>query len=305
MPVTGAKRPSHATIVAYTALVLALGGSAFAATGGGGGRNNSKAADAHAAHRSNAIKVRCTATRGGRRVACSVVGTRGVIGPRGPAGPKGATGPPGPAGPAGPTSFTQQAAFVGHVLPDGQKPPQFSFVSTGEQTLNGVNVYQQMYTQDGAGGALTDAPGAVQMPLLTPSMLDGTSAALSSVSFCMYSTPQSNPGNSSTSTISVANVSVVQYVQSTATGSVSVAQATSNVGGPAYTPKTMLSQDYSDALTDQSGCLTASTSTPQPIDPDGTLELVVTLHLTASGSGNPNLITNYIGFGRVTTTYAP
>jgi hypothetical protein len=97
--------------------LLALGGTAWAS-----GTNL-----VHAT-RKPAVKVRCTATSGRRKVSCTVVstttgknGATGAAGERGPAGPRGDTGPqgapgqagsPGPAGPSGPTVLTPTPAWV-------------------------------------------------------------------------------------------------------------------------------------------------------------------------------------------------
>ena len=73
-------RPSHATIVAYLALFVALGGSGYAAT----------------RLTKSPLKVRCLASKGGKKVACAVVSvTVGKNGKNGLQGPKGNTGRPG------------------------------------------------------------------------------------------------------------------------------------------------------------------------------------------------------------------
>lgn len=65
---------AHATVIAYVALFLALVGSGYAAV-----RIASSAP----------VKVRCSASRRGKRVSCQVVKGSGV-------GPRGLQGPPGP-----------------------------------------------------------------------------------------------------------------------------------------------------------------------------------------------------------------
>jgi hypothetical protein len=80
------KHINPATIMAFVALVFAITGGAFAATGSGGsGGNTSAKTSASATH------VTLTAS-----AAKSKAKTK--AGPRGPAGPKGATGATGPAG---------------------------------------------------------------------------------------------------------------------------------------------------------------------------------------------------------------
>jgi hypothetical protein len=88
----------HGTVVAWVALFIALGGSGYAAVtiASAGG-----------------VKVRCSASRGHKKVGCKVVKGSGV----GPQGPRGVQGPPGPTGPSGATTLTE--------------PPGYSFSSGG------------------------------------------------------------------------------------------------------------------------------------------------------------------------------
>jgi hypothetical protein len=87
-----------ATVLAFVALVFAITGGAFAATGGSGGNAPAKATAATGRAASltaaTAKKKKPTSTRG-------PAGPRGATGATGPAGPAGATGPGGAQGPAG------------------------------------------------------------------------------------------------------------------------------------------------------------------------------------------------------------
>ncbi len=69
----------HGTVVAYASLFIALGGSGYAAT------------RIATAARSAPVKVRCSASRGGRRIGCQVVRGSGT-GPRGAQGLRGENG---------------------------------------------------------------------------------------------------------------------------------------------------------------------------------------------------------------------
>ncbi len=81
---------SPATAMAFVALVFALTGGAFAATGGGG-------SPSHATLTASAAKAKAKTKAGPRGPA----GPKGAPGATGATGPAGATGPQGPAGPAG------------------------------------------------------------------------------------------------------------------------------------------------------------------------------------------------------------
>lgn len=83
------KHINPATILALVALVFAITGGAFAATGSGGG----------APAKASALVTRGTSVA---VVATTKAKSKTKAGPRGPAGPKGATGATGPAGPVGP-----------------------------------------------------------------------------------------------------------------------------------------------------------------------------------------------------------
>jgi Collagen triple helix repeat (20 copies) len=97
------KHINPATILALAALVFAITGGAFAATGGSGGSGSGSKATAAVTHggavaiAAKKSKKKSTSTRG----PAGPKGATGATGPAGPAGPAGATGPTGPTGPAG------------------------------------------------------------------------------------------------------------------------------------------------------------------------------------------------------------
>lgn len=119
------KHLTPSTAIAFLALVFALTGGAFAATGHGGG-SGSKA----------------TASTALATAAKSKAKSKTKAGPRGPAGPKGATGATGPAGatglagatgPAGPTG----PAGTGTPGTQGPQGPQGEKGEKGEQGIQG------------------------------------------------------------------------------------------------------------------------------------------------------------------------
>jgi hypothetical protein len=91
------KHMNPATAVAFVAMVFAITGGAFAATGGSGGgpaRPGSASADAR-------TDAGATAAKSKSKVKVGPRGPRGAAGSAGPAGPAGPQGPAGPAGTAG------------------------------------------------------------------------------------------------------------------------------------------------------------------------------------------------------------
>lgn len=268
--------PSHGTVIAYLALFLVLGGTGYAASQIGG-----------------AVKVTCSAKREHRKVACKVVGKakRGPAGPQGSRGPQGATGP---SGGEGPTTFTQPPAYT--VDPNNNPNYLTAFVSP---TPNPYFEAQRTVAQDSS--TVTDAHNDVITPLLSPSQIGGTAVKLSSVEFCINIGPNSNPSFTGTSTVSVDKATVYEIDEPKPAGG--AGSGDSNAEPPPYeSPVPLLQQTYTgETMVDD--CLTASASTPQPVNPDGYLVLAVTLGLTTSGG--PGFGTNPIAFGRVTTTYGP
>ncbi len=88
---------SPASILALVALVFAVTGGAYAATGGAGNDNSHATAQASKAKKKKS----------------SSVGKPGPRGPAGPAGPQGPAGPAGPQGPAGAQGASGQAGAAG------------------------------------------------------------------------------------------------------------------------------------------------------------------------------------------------
>lgn len=88
------------TAIALLALVFAITGGAFAATGSGSGNDRSSGIGRHATLTASAAKAKAKAkAKPGPR---GPAGPKGAAGATGPAGPAGATGPAGPTGPQGP-----------------------------------------------------------------------------------------------------------------------------------------------------------------------------------------------------------
>jgi hypothetical protein len=115
-----------ATGIAFVALIFAVTGVSFAATGGGQGSNPS-----HATLTASASKAK----------------PKGKAGPRGPAGPKGATGATGPAGAAGP------AGPAGPTGPAGGTGPAGNNGTNGTNGTNGESVTNTAATKCPEGGA--------------------------------------------------------------------------------------------------------------------------------------------------------
>jgi hypothetical protein len=119
-------RPSHATVVSYLALFIALGGSAYAVSGG-----SSPAIHACYALRTGTLRLvksgRCR--RGERPVAWNKTGPRGRVGPtgsqglRGAAGQTGAAGRTGATGPTGPTGTPDTSQFYTKTQSDSRYLP--------------------------------------------------------------------------------------------------------------------------------------------------------------------------------------
>jgi Collagen triple helix repeat (20 copies) len=110
------KHISPATVLAFVALVFALTGGAFAATGGGSGSPSRATTLATAAKAKPKAKT----------------------GPRGPAGPRGATGATGAAGPAGAAGPTGPAGAGGAKGESGAAGPQGAQGSQGEKGEKGA-----------------------------------------------------------------------------------------------------------------------------------------------------------------------
>jgi hypothetical protein len=104
--------PTPGVAIAFLALVLAVTGGAFAATGDHGSPGSTKSPNA------------------------TVAKAKAKTGPRGPAGPKGATGSAGATGPAGATGL---AGATGPGGAQGPQGPQGPAGNNGEKGANGIN----------------------------------------------------------------------------------------------------------------------------------------------------------------------
>jgi hypothetical protein len=131
------KRPDHATVLAYTALFLSLGGTGYAAAKvtGKDVRDGSLTAAEIKDGSLRARDFRAGDLPAGPQGPSGPAGAKGDAGPAGPpgpagpigiagpAGPKGDVGPPGPLGPAGPKGDTGLAGPPGTQGPKGDTGP--------------------------------------------------------------------------------------------------------------------------------------------------------------------------------------
>lgn len=295
-------RPSHATIVAYLALFFALGGSGYAAT----------------RLTKSPLKVRCLASKGGKKVACAVVsvtagknGKSGLQGPKGNTGlpgPKGDTGPPGPKGDTGtnatvgPTVITQPPTYV----PDAANGSSFLTGATYPTTPD-YDEEEQFIAQNGGTSALTAAADQhdLNLDLISPSSLAGSTEHITSVEFCLNLGPNYNTGDAAPSSVSLMKASVYELDEPTPA---SVTTGDDSSGPPAYSAATTLIQQAYTGETTVKGCFTATpgSAAPPAVTPGGYLVLAVTLGYTAPAEQNAyQYVQNLIQLGRVTTTYSP
>jgi hypothetical protein len=122
--------PTPSGVIAMIALVFAVTGVSFAATGGGSGGGGNGGSNTHS----------FTASAAKKKAA-----PKGKAGPRGPAGPKGAPGATGPAGPAGPTGAIGATGAAGAGTPGatGNTGPE------GKPGTNGTSVSTKAITSGG------------------------------------------------------------------------------------------------------------------------------------------------------------
>jgi hypothetical protein len=118
---------SPAMGVAFLALILALTGASFAATGGSG----------HGTLTASAAKAKKKSAPAGKP------------GPRGPAGPAGATGPAGPAGATGPAG-SGAAGPIGPLGPQGPEGKEGPQGTAGTNGTNGESVKNTLITKNSA-----------------------------------------------------------------------------------------------------------------------------------------------------------
>jgi Collagen triple helix repeat (20 copies) len=134
-----------ATVIAFVALVFAISGGAFAATGGGT-REAASVAKA---------KKKAPVGRPGPR---GPQGPTGVAGPTGPAGPTGAQGAQGPAGPTGATGAKGEAGAPGAPGEAGKQGPPgttgFTATLPSKATETGswaFTAHENAYRENGNG----------------------------------------------------------------------------------------------------------------------------------------------------------
>jgi hypothetical protein len=289
----------HATVVAYVALFIALGGSGYAAT-----RIASSASSAP-------VKVRCSASQGRRRVACKVV-KGGGVGPRGAEGPRGAQGPPGSSGATGPSvlSTTPAFSYLGTVPGSPSLQEQGGGITADDESQQ-FTVYTQSPVPASAGG--TPGEPIFRTYLESPGELYGGTAHLQSVQFCYGLQDTSNTFNvGEPTTIAITQATLTQYDESGTT----VAPGEPPTYDPTQLFSLPLDIQTSPALQTSGpgagsgvgtgGCQTLTPSPAPQIGSDGYLALDITATFnapTAHGGGPTwNAI---ISFGRITTTYAP
>jgi Collagen triple helix repeat (20 copies) len=151
------KHLSYANVAATLALVFAVTGGAFAATGHGGGAS---AGGSPASTATGGAAGGRTSNRGALAVA-SAAKSKGKTGPRGPKGPAGKTGATGATGPAGATGATGPAGPAGGTGPAGAGGES---VSSTELKSGGVGGCPEGGTKFTVGGKETFAcngkPGA-------------------------------------------------------------------------------------------------------------------------------------------------
>jgi hypothetical protein len=153
------KHFNPATVMAFAALVFAITGGAFAATGGrgGGGSGGGPSAKASASVGSRTV------------VAVAAKKKAAPKATRGPAGPKGATGPAGPAGPAGSAGAAGAKGENGAAGGQGPQGPQGEKGEKGESGSQGpsgttgfTKTLPAKETETGEWGLSIPATGAYQ-----------------------------------------------------------------------------------------------------------------------------------------------
>ena len=117
------KHLTPSTLIACVALVFAVTGGAFAATGSGSGGAGGSGVKASASVTPAAVVAKAKAKPKTKAVARGPAGPRGATGATGPAGAAGATGAKGETGPAG-AGVTGPAGSTGATGPAGPAGPQ-------------------------------------------------------------------------------------------------------------------------------------------------------------------------------------
>ncbi len=166
------KHITPATILAFVALVFAITGGAFAASGNGGGSPaKASSSTAHATLTASAAKSKAKPkAKAGPRGPAGPKGATGAPGPAGPAGPAGATGPggaPGPQGPAGATGATGAAGATGPAGPAGPKGTNGinGAIHPGETLPSGASETGVWFAEDASGASRSPAVISFPIPL--------------------------------------------------------------------------------------------------------------------------------------------
>ena len=119
------KQITPATVLAFVALVFAVTGGAFAATGGGSGGGSSAKAGASVTPTATAAKAKAKPkSKAGARGPAGPKGAMGATGATGPAGAQGAQGVAGAAGPKGETGSTGLQGPEGKEGKEGKTGPE-------------------------------------------------------------------------------------------------------------------------------------------------------------------------------------
>lgn len=146
------KHLTPSVFIALIALVFALTGGAFAATGGGGGGSSHATLTASAAKSKAKSKTKAGA-RGpagpaGKNGTNGANGAQGATGAVGPAGPAGSQGPAGAAGAKGETGATGPKGETGATGEEGPAGPEGTF---GGQTLPAGKTLKGNWAASGYG----------------------------------------------------------------------------------------------------------------------------------------------------------
>ncbi len=184
------KHLNPTTVVAFTALVFAMTGGAFAASSGSGGGGSGAKATASVTPLATAAKSKAKPkTKAGARGPAGPAGkngtngTNGAQGATGPAGPTGPTGPAGGPGVAG-TNGSDGAGVTGVAIPasekakcGGQGGTAYTSASGTENVCNG----QTGFTETLPAGKTEKGEWSLAVPAENPTLK--TSLPVSSISF--------------------------------------------------------------------------------------------------------------------------
>jgi hypothetical protein len=297
----------HATVVAYLALLVALGGTGYAA---------SRVFVSPSAHRTEASRRAAVTARArprrGRRGPRGFRGATGPAGPRGPIGPKGDKGDKGDPGPSGPTTISVPPAWslVGDTWSDA-----------GPSSDNGVcgQSHNASYCDGGLKGPYPSTwqgqsyqefdqwghnyPGPyvalLRMPLTFTSQLSGSPQHLVSIRFC-YSHIVGPGGPHPDTYVAVDSVAVHELSLPSVSippGADAVAPGTHGYAPNGGVDQIVASAPVGTSHTTGADCPTVQLTTP-PLEPNGEFDLE--LHVTHAGQWYANLM-----LGRVTYTMSP